>query len=202
MLDSRPNILWICTDQQRYDTIHALGYEHIRTPNLDRLVADGVAFSRAYTQSPICTPSRACFLTGRYPSTVHVNRNGNEYFPDTAALITRMLANVGYDCGLAGKLHLSAAHGRVEVRFNDGYRVFKWSHHPKPEPFWPTEKHAYQRWLRDQGVDWDEAYGADTVEGWDIQDSFKPGIEAKLHQTTWCATRPSLSCPRSAMAPG
>ena len=64
---SLPNILWICTDQQRYDTIHALGNEHIRTPNLDRLVAEGVAFTRAYTQSPICTPSRACFLTGRYP---------------------------------------------------------------------------------------------------------------------------------------
>ena len=81
----RPNILWICTDQQRYDTIHALGNEHIRTPNLDRLVAEGVAFTRAYTQSPICTPSRACFLTGRYPSTLHVNRNGNAYFPDRRA---------------------------------------------------------------------------------------------------------------------
>ena len=76
MSRARPNILWICTDQQRYDTIHALGNEQIHTPNLDRLVAEGVAFSNAYTQSPICTPSRACFLTGRYPSTLHVNRSG------------------------------------------------------------------------------------------------------------------------------
>lgn len=184
---SLPNILWICTDQQRYDTIHALGNEHIHTPHLDRLVAEGVAFTRAYTQSPICTPSRACFLTGRYPSTIHVNRNGNAYFPGNVPLITRTLADIGYDCGLVGKLHLSAADGRVETRPDDGYRVFKWSHHPQPEPFWPTEQHAYQKWLRERGVNWDEAYGARAVSGWTRQTSYRPGIAARYHQTTWCA---------------
>ena len=187
MSGTRPNILWICTDQQRFDTIHALGNEHIRTPNLDRLVAEGVAFDNAYTQSPICTPSRACFLTGRYPSTLHVNRNGNESFPEDAGLITRTLADRGYDCGLAGKLHLSAANGRVEVRPDDGYRVFQWSHHPYPEPFWPTEAHAYQRWLQEQGVDWDEAYGAEAATGWAKQETYRPGIATQHHQTTWCA---------------
>lgn len=63
---SRPNILWYCTDQQRDDTIACLGNPHIRTPNLDRLACRGVAFTRAYCQCPICTPSRATFLTGRY----------------------------------------------------------------------------------------------------------------------------------------
>jgi arylsulfatase len=184
---SLPNILWICTDQQRYDTIHALGNEHIRTPHLDRLAAEGVAFTRAYTQSPICTPSRASFLTGRYPSTIHVNRNGNAYFPGHVPLITRTLADIGYDCGLVGKLHLSAAYGRVEVRPNDGYRVFRWSHHPQPETFWPTEQHAYQKWLHERGVNWDEAYGAQAVSGWTRQTSYRPGIAAPYHQTTWCA---------------
>jgi len=61
----RPNILWICTDQQRYDTVHALGNEHIRTPNIDRLVSQGTAFTHAFCQNPVCTPSRASFLTGR-----------------------------------------------------------------------------------------------------------------------------------------
>lgn len=59
--DSRPNILWYCTDQQRYDTIHALGNQYIRTPTLDSLVEGGVAFTNAYTQSPICTPSPALY---------------------------------------------------------------------------------------------------------------------------------------------
>jgi arylsulfatase len=62
MRGSRPNILWICTDQQRYDTIGALGNPHVNTPNIDRLVAEGFAFTHAYCQSPICTPSRASFF--------------------------------------------------------------------------------------------------------------------------------------------
>ena len=59
-----PNILWICTDQQRYDTINALDNSQLNTPNIDKLVATVVAFERAYCQSPMCTPSRASFLTG------------------------------------------------------------------------------------------------------------------------------------------
>ena len=62
-MPSRPNLLWICTDQQRYDTIAALGNPHIRTRNLDRLVSEGVAFTNAYSQSPVCTPSGPCCLT-------------------------------------------------------------------------------------------------------------------------------------------
>ncbi len=186
-MSTRPSILWICTDQQRHDTLHCLGNAQIRTPNLDRLAAEGVAFTRAYCQAPICTPSRASFLTGRYPSTIHVNRNGNAYFPDGVELITRRLADEGYDCGLAGKLHLSAAHGRVEVRPDDGYRIFKWSHHPHPEGFWPTEQHAYQHWLRERGIDWEQAYNADQVPGWTERANSRAGIAAAYHQTTWCA---------------
>ena len=88
MADTRPNILWYCTDQQRFDTIGLLGNPHVRTPTLDRLATEGVAFTHAYCQSPICTPSRSSFLTGLYPSRVHNTRNGNETFPDFPPLIT------------------------------------------------------------------------------------------------------------------
>ena len=47
-MDKRPNILWLCTDQQRWDTIHALGNSFIDTPNLDRLCRQGVAFTNTY----------------------------------------------------------------------------------------------------------------------------------------------------------
>ena len=187
MPDPRPNILWVCNDQQRWDTIASLGNPHARTPNIDRLVAEGVAFSRCYAQSPICTPSRANFLTGCYPSTIHVNRNGNDFFPCPERLITRMLADSGYDCGLVGKLHIAGAHGRVEPRFGDGYRFFRWSHHPYPEDFWPNEDRDYQAWLAEQGVEWEKAYGPRRGP-WPIGESlFHPGIEARFHQTTWCA---------------
>ena len=109
-----PNILWICTDQQRFDTIGALGNPYVSTPNLDRLAAEGAAFTHAYCQSPICTPSRASFLTGLYPSTVHINGNGLESFPPHPPLVTKRLADLGYDCGLIGKLHLSSAYQRIE----------------------------------------------------------------------------------------
>lgn len=175
---SRPNVLWYCTDQQRYDTIHALGNAHIHTPNIDALCTEGVAFGRAYCQSPICTPSRASFLTGRYPASHHVHRNGNEYFPPWETLVTKIMAESGYDCGLIGKLHLSRAQ-ILEMRpKNDGYRYYKWSHHPNPD--YP-EGHDYADWLvKEKGVDPIELYGK-------IHGSIAAGVPAELHQTTWCS---------------
>ncbi len=172
----RPNILWYCTDQQRFDTIASLGNPYIRTPRIDELVGRGVAFTRAYTQSPICTPSRASFLTGRYPAAHHVQRNGADFFPPNETLVTRLLAEAGYDCGLIGKLHLSRAKGRIERRPNDGYRMFRWSHHPMPD--WP-EGHAYAEWLsHDRDVDPNTLFARYRAEPW--------GVPEEYHQTTWC----------------
>lgn len=65
----RPNVLFLFTDDQSFDTISALGNDRIKTPNMDRLVAEGVAFTNAYVMggsSPaVCSPSRACLMTGR-----------------------------------------------------------------------------------------------------------------------------------------
>lgn len=177
--DTRPNILWYCTDQQRFDTIRALGNEYINTPVLDSIVKNGVAFTNAYTQCPICTPSRATFLTGKYPATHHVHRNGNDYFPSSEVLVTKLMADAGYDCGLIGKLHLSRCDGRTEIRpENDGYRYYKWSHHPNPD--YP-EGHHYAQWIQEEkGVDPIELYKK-------LSGSVGPGVPAELHQTTWCS---------------
>ena len=170
-----PNILWFCADQQRFDTVQALGNPHVRTPNLDRLAAEGVAFTHAFCQSPICTPSRASFLTGRYPANVRGCMNGNEEWGEGAPLVTKLLADKGYDCGLSGKLHLAGAHGRVEPRpQEDGYRVFHWSHDPTDR--YPSG-HAYADWL--------------TAQGFALRDLREDpaSIPPELHQTTWCTDR-------------
>jgi arylsulfatase A-like enzyme len=176
--NERPNILWYCPDQQRFDTIRALGNGYINTPNIDALCSDGVAFKNAYCQSPICTPSRASFLTGRYPASNHVHRNGNEFFPPWETLVTKIMADEGYDCGLIGKLHLSRSQ-ILETRLkNDGYRYYKWSHHPNPD--YP-EGHDYADWLeKEKGVNPNELYAG-------LHGSIGAGVPSELHQTTWCS---------------
>ena len=192
MAHQRPNILWYCTDQQRFDTVGALGNPHVRTPNLDRFVAEGTAFTHAYCQSPICTPSRASFLTGMYPSRVHNPRNGNGWVHREVAanLVTRQLAEAGYDGGLVGKLHLAGAFNGREPRVNDGYRYFKYSHAPRND--WPLDQHDYAAWVQAQGVDpnavllhnFDRRHitGA-LMEPTPEQDNTPPDV----HQTTWGA---------------
>ena len=177
----KPNILWICTDQQRWDTLGAYGNEFVNTPIADQLAKEGVLFEQAYCQSPVCTPSRASFLTGRYPRTTRCRQNGQD-IPDTEKLITRLLKDHGYVCGLSGKLHLSACNPSVnngtERRIDDGYDDFHWSHHPRPD--WATND--YNHWLREKNV----SYHVESYEG---SRYVQAGMPAEFHQTTWCAEK-------------
>lgn len=176
---AKPNILWICTDQQRFDTIAALGNPAIRTPNLDRLVTGGVAFTRAYCQNPICQPSRASFMTSLYPNTVHINGNGVDRFPENVPVVSKLFADAGYECGLIGKLHLNAVGHGVEERTDDGYTFWHYSHAPHwHPPHYPvTEGHGYADWVRSKGGDLGELL------------AHPDGIPKKFHHTTWCGEK-------------
>ena len=177
----RPNILWICTDQQRADTIHALGNAAIRTPHLDALCGRGTAFTSTYCQSPICTPSRASFLTGRYPSSVHVARNGAATFPSEPRLISSVFADAGYRTGLVGKLHLASAFGGPETRANDGYGTYRYSHDPRePEEY----GNVYAAWARQQGWTFDDLFYRPEP---DAPLRYRPTVDPAVHHTTWCA---------------
>ncbi len=171
-MNARPNILWYCTDQQRFDTIAALGNPHVRTPNIDALVADGVAFTHAYCQSPICTPSRSSFMTGLYPSRVHNTRNGNDTFPSGTPLITKRIADAGYYCGLVGKFHLQSAGRRTEPRLDDGFSYWRFSHAPRDD--W-AEGHHYADWVKNLGGDLDA-----------MRES-EDRVDPSMHQTTWAS---------------
>ncbi len=172
MNNNPPNILWYTTDQQRFDTIGALGNPYVRTPTLDSIVGEGVAFTRAYCQSPVCTPSRSSFMTGMYPSRLHNTRNGNGTFPDHPPLVSKVLADAGYDCGMIGKFHIMSSAYRPEPRVDDGYSFWKFSHAPRDD--WP-EGHDYADWIRSHGGDLDTLRLS--------EDRVPP----ELHQTAWAS---------------
>jgi len=176
----QPNILWITTDQQRWDTINYLGNPYIRTPNLDNLCKNGTAFTKAYCQNPICQPSRASFMTGLYPSNLHVNRNGQAYFPYGRKVISKYFSENGYTCGLSGKLHLASAKGRVEQRCDDGFSYFKYCHSPMRNIGFGNE---YIEWLQNKGLNLDDIFLRN--ESGEYY-TYNPNTPAKYHQTAWC----------------
>jgi len=173
-----PNILWVCTDQQRFDTIQGLSNSVIKTPNLQRFMSESVTFTNVFVQTPICSPSRGSFLTGRYPHSTGLRANG-QYIRSSELLVPRILQENGYTCGLTGKLHLSpCAGGRLETdeRIDDGYSLFEWSHDISNA--WPKHN-AWRNWLEQQGIKLPPCPREDPVWGMPIN--------AKYTQTAWCA---------------
>ena len=120
---TRPNILFILTDDQGYWAMGCAGNAEIHTPNLDRLAATGIRFEHFFCASPVCSPARATLLTGRIPSQHGIQdflRAGNttlegkdvepiEYLAGQTAY-TDLLAAQGYSCALSGKWHMGASH--------------------------------------------------------------------------------------------
>ena len=130
MMADQKNILFIVTDDQRFDTIHALGNEQISTPNLDRLVARGTAFTQAHIPSGICgavcMPSRAMMHTGRTP--FHLEGQGGNIPPEQITL-GETLKNAGYETIGLGKWH-NGCPGYARS-FTQGAKVFfggMWDH--------------------------------------------------------------------------
>ena len=90
-----PNFLIIVADQLRADAVGAFGNQHVRTPSLDRLAADGTCFTNAYAQHPVCSPSRASFLTGWYPHTAG-HRSLRSLIKAGEPNLLRILRDAGY----------------------------------------------------------------------------------------------------------
>ncbi len=97
-------ILFVTTDQQRYDTVGCNGGTLARTPVLDRLAAEGIRYERAVPQSVVCMPSRSTMLTGQYPSTHGVWMNGVP-LPVDVPSVAAELQRSGYRTALIGKAH-------------------------------------------------------------------------------------------------
>jgi arylsulfatase len=100
---TRPNIILIMTDQQRADTIGALGAPWMKTPHLDRLATEGAAFTECFVTSPVCVGARASLFTGKYPHGCQVFSNFQPWEPTWV----RSLADHGYHCVNIGKMHIN-----------------------------------------------------------------------------------------------
>lgn len=139
---TRPNILFVMTDQQRFDTIAALGASPAHTPNLDRLVARGFSCTNAYSTCPVCVPARYSIMTGCEPSRTgwfgnwhpapDVRASCGPYLPET-------MAAHGYRTWGLGKFHTHPRHEPL------GFEVHEYS-----EELWPDE----ETFLRDDYVAW------------------------------------------------
>ena len=99
-----PNILIIMADQLNPAYLPAYGHKLVKTPNIDALAAGGVTFANAYCNSPLCSPSRAIFMTGQLPSRTGVYDNAAEFRADIPTF-AHHLRNAGYRTILSGKMH-------------------------------------------------------------------------------------------------
>ena len=135
------------SDQQRWDTLGCYGCTAIPTPALDGLASDGVVFERCYVNVPICTPSRACMLTGRLPAG-HGVYGIHDTLPADQVLVPEHLARLGYETALVGKLHVSGrAVECVERHPHGGFERYEWSIDPQVHLDSPFNAHA--AWLRE-----------------------------------------------------
>jgi arylsulfatase A-like enzyme len=138
---AQPNILLILSDQHRFDCLGINGHPFLRTPHIDRLAAEGLNFTQAYTPIPVCVPTRNCLLHGQW-STEHLaiaNHDTEAPRPVKSGLstFTRRLRDAGYDLSHVGK----------------------WGVHPEKDPVHPDYGYhryvgveAYPRWREAQGV--------------------------------------------------
>jgi arylsulfatase A-like enzyme len=160
------NILFIMFDQLRWDYLSCAGHPHLHTPNIDALAAEGVRFTRAYVQSPVCGASRMSFYTGRY---VHSHGATWNRIPLKVGERTMgdHLRDAGMACWLIGKTHMKADDegmawlgidrgsvigARVE---QCGFDVWERDDGMRPEgPDGLYDEHAaerYNAWLREKG---------------------------------------------------
>jgi arylsulfatase A-like enzyme len=178
----RPNILFIMTDQQRWDCVGANGNAIIKTPNLDRLAASGANFSHVFVASPVCVPSRISFFTGRY---AHSHRNRVNYTPldRSEVLVQARLKEAGYRTASVGKLHYfpptveeAKRTGFDIVELHDGVPLTDhWSDYVKWRMQNDPQKQIYYR-----------ALAKDIAPG---RNPFRAAIAAEYTDTAWVGQR-------------
>jgi arylsulfatase A-like enzyme len=174
MPSSRPNILFLTTDQQRFDCLGINSNGFVQTPNLDALAREGANLLRFYVNNPLCMPSRASLLTGKYPRNHSVTCNGiplSESIPN----IAHALGAAGYVTGNLGKLHFLPHSGRdyTEPHPDYGFHVVVNADEPGCYP------DAYIQWIRSVAPEMEEKVRVPT-----------PGVEPRGSFDRWIFDAP------------
>lgn len=159
----RPNVLVILTDDQGYGDLSCMGNTDFRTPHLDALAASGVRFTDWYANAPVCSPTRAALLTGRYPGhagvrSILAGHRRASGLPRSVPTLARALRDEGYRTAMFGKWHLGLSEGSrpnehgFERFFGflagcvDFYsHIFYWSHQHNPlHDLWENEREVWR----------------------------------------------------------
>jgi arylsulfatase len=189
-----PNIVFVLTDQQRFDTINALGAGFVDTPNLDRLANEGVAFTNCHVTAPSCAPSRASLFTGLYPHTTGIYRNGDEW---RHSWIERLSA-AGYYCVNVGKMHTQPY--ETPMGFDERYVVENKDRYLSDRYYfdeWDKALQArglvkQQRELYRQRDDYEERMGAFT---WDLPEDTQADVFVGELASWWIEEKPAQEDP-------
>lgn len=125
MLHNKPNILLITTDQQRYDTVPPMAPSFMRTPHFDILAREGITYSSAYAECPMCVPSRVSIMTGKSVLTTSVTTNCNTSdVMGREGTLPTLLSELGYQTAAIGKMHFGpqrVRHGFEEMIIPEDY---------------------------------------------------------------------------------
>lgn len=137
----RPNILWLISEDTSPD-LGCYGNALVKTPNLDKMAADGALFTHAFTTAPVCSASRSAFMTGMYQTSIAAHhhrshRNGTYHLPEPVEVITEYFRRAGYyTCNSAGLTYKKA--GKTDWNFTPRMEAFDgtdWSQRRPDQPF-------------------------------------------------------------------
>ena len=147
---ARPNIIFILADDLGYGDLGCYGQQRIKTPNLDRLAAEGIRFTQAYSGATVCAPSRCCLMTGKHGghATVRGNKRPEVGLRPDEATLPALLKKAGYRTALSGKWGLGGPSTRSmpnQRGFDEffGYLDQLHAHNSYPEHLWQNEEEVF-----------------------------------------------------------
>jgi arylsulfatase A-like enzyme len=133
----RPNIVLILADDLGYGDLGCYGQKVIRTPNIDRLAADGIRFTDVYAGSTVCAPSRCTLMTGLHTGHARIRGNGRGTLLPEDVTVAKVLRGAGYQTGMIGKWGLGEA-GETGLATHQGFdSFFGYVHHVDAHNYYP-----------------------------------------------------------------